>query len=76
MPTIANVHVGKAQTKTWKPSHVPGVHEGNRPGRTWRERGVEKKEQLAATAGGRRSTGINPRSHEPIDPRSPRLTPA
>jgi hypothetical protein len=75
MPEIANVRVGKPQTSPAKPSHVAGVHEGNQPGRTWRERGIMKG-RLAAKASSRRSTGINPHAHDPIDPRSPRLTPA
>jgi hypothetical protein len=75
MQEIANVRVGKPEVSPERPSHVPGVHEGNRPGLTWREGGI-KKRRLTAEASARRSTGINPELHEPIDPKSPRLTPA
>lgn len=63
---IANVLVGKPDTTMSKSSHVPGVREGNRGG------------AMAARpmAAGRRSTGINARDREPIDPRMPVLTPA
>jgi hypothetical protein len=75
MTTGPYLRVGKPETSASKPSHVAGVHQGNRPGKTWREGGIEK-ERLNAKASSRRSTGINPDAHNPIDPRSPRLTPA
>jgi hypothetical protein len=54
--------VGKKQVDPKLPSHVPGVHEGNWP---------RQKPQ----PGARRSTGIAPSIHAPIDPSMPKLTP-
>jgi hypothetical protein len=75
MTTGPYIRVGEPDTHPSKPSHVAGIHQGNRPGKTWRERAIRKK-HLSAEADPRRSTGINPESHGPIDPRSPKLTPA
>ncbi len=75
MNTHPTLRIGKPDVSPSKPSHVAGVHQGNRPGKSWREGGI-KKSQLGGHASARRSTGINPESHDPIDPRSPRLTPA
>jgi hypothetical protein len=75
MRVIANVVVGEPQTHPSKPSHTPGVREGNKPRRILREPGF-KDEGLRGSATGRRSTGINAKDREPIDPRMPTLTPA
>ena len=64
MSIIANVRVGRPKTEVTASSHVPGVREGNNPGQ------VPKPEWPAE-----RSTGINPAQQDPIDPRSPKLTP-
>lgn len=75
MGTIANVRVGKPDTKPSAPSHTKGVREGNERHSTNGERDLEVVDgTIRAT--GRRSTGINAKDREPIDPRSPRLTPA
>jgi hypothetical protein len=63
MQVTPHVHIGKKQVKLDTPSHVPGVAEGNGPYRA--------KEQKRG-----RSTGIDPKGHEPIDPSMPKLTPA
>lgn len=80
MGIISNIRVDKPEVKPSKPSHVPGVHEGNEGGITWRERGHLSpgtgNEQRPGPASPRRSTGINPQARMPIDPRMPRLTPA
>ncbi len=73
---IANVEVGKPDTSPSKPSHVKGVREANTPGGVRREPGLRELPDGSLLANGRRSTGINPKRREPIDPRSPRLTPA
>jgi hypothetical protein len=62
--TVANVRVGKPETKPDAPSHTRGVREGNDPPRRKRE------------VGARRSTGIRAEVHGPIDPRMPVLSPA
>ena len=72
---IANVRVGKAQTRPAAPSHTPGVRQGNARGNFQREHGIEPMPD-----GGRatelHSTGINPKAHVAIDPRMPNLPPA
>jgi len=60
-----NLEVGRADVEPSAPAHVPGVKQGNSPRRS---------RQLAE--GMARSTGINAREREPIDPRMPRLSPA
>jgi hypothetical protein len=60
---ISNVSVGTPQGHPTAPSHTRGVKQGNAHG-----------DGVAATA--RRSTSVNPRAHEPIDPRMPKLPPA
>ena len=54
------------------PSHVPGIREGNAPGSWERMPGHLADGGVSA----RRSTGVNPRGAEPIDPRMPNLPPA
>jgi hypothetical protein len=76
MGTIANVRVGKPDTKPNAPSHTKGVREGNEGRGPRREDGHEVGAKGVLRATGRRSTGINAKDREPIDPRSPRLTPA
>jgi hypothetical protein len=73
--TISNVRVGKPQTKPTAPSHTPGVREGNARGNFEREAGLEATPD-GARATARRSTSINPKARDPIDPRMPRLPPA
>jgi hypothetical protein len=55
--------VGKPDIKPTAPSHIAGVHQGNRP--------TKEGDQ----SGARRSTGISADDHGPIDPRMPKLTP-
>lgn len=72
--TIANVRVGSPDVDPSLPSHVRGVAEGNSRGGIRKAPGMfHEGEMVKATA--RRSTGIDPDSREPIDPRMPRLTP-
>jgi hypothetical protein len=75
---FANLRVGKAQTHPSKPSHVAGVREGNRRGNIEREAGIHQDpdDRRFATGTAERSTGINARSRNPIDPRMPNLSPA
>jgi hypothetical protein len=53
------------------PAHTPGTHKGEEWVRTHKEPGRENR-----TATARSSTGINPQSRGPIDPRMPHLPPA
>ena len=69
---MANIRVGKPDTRHDAPAHTPGVAGGNDPG------GYEKMAghlpNGKATA--ERSTGINAGKRNPIDPNSPNLSPA
>jgi hypothetical protein len=58
--------------KTDKPTHTPGIKQGNSPGNYDRMAGHEPDGRSTAA----RSTGINPDNEEPIDPRMPNLSPA
>jgi hypothetical protein len=63
--------VGKRDVKPDTPSHTRGVNEGNK-GPTEKQVGHNADGTVTAA----RSTGINPKAHEPIDPRMPNLPPA
>jgi hypothetical protein len=55
-----------------KPTHTPGIKQGNSPGNYESQTGHEPDGRSTAA----RSTGINPGMEEPIDPRMPNLSPA
>jgi hypothetical protein len=74
---VANVRVGKAQTKPTAPAHTAGVRRGNARGNFEKEAGLKAVGNGGgARATARRSTGINPEARNPIDPRMPNLPPA
>jgi hypothetical protein len=75
---IANVRVGKPDVDPGKPSHVKGVRQGNSRGHTRRQKGFKTTGPKGQEVTGRasRSTGINPKDREPIDPRMPNLSPS
>jgi hypothetical protein len=64
------IKVGKPDTKPDYPRHLFGVKEGNK-GPNEGQPGHLKDGRSTA----RRSTGISPKKHEPIDPRMPNLSP-
>ena len=68
---MAGIKVGKRDVKPDSTAHVRGVHEGN-------EGPLEKQvgHNADGTVTAARSTGVNPKAHEPIDPRMPNLPPA
>jgi hypothetical protein len=66
-----NLTVGKAQVTPDKPSHTTGVKEGNEPGNYEKSPGHEPDGRSTA----RRSTGVLPGKHGPIDPRMPNISP-
>jgi hypothetical protein len=75
-PTIiANVRVGTPDVDPGKATHVTGVRQGNSRGNTRKTKGLKA---IGPSAVGRaaRSTGINPKDREPIDPRMPNLSPS
>jgi hypothetical protein len=75
MKIVSNVRVGKPQTKPTAPSHTAGVKSGNARGNFKKEKGLTPTAD-GARATARRSTGINPKSRNPIDRRMPNLPPA
>ena len=54
------------------PSHVRGINQGNSKGNYDKQAGHNPDGRSTA----RRSTGISPEDHEPIDPSMPNLSPA
>jgi hypothetical protein len=65
------IRVGKAQVSPDKPTHVTGVSEGNATGNYEKMPGHLPDGRSTA----RRSTGINPKTHDPILPAMPNLSP-
>ena len=67
---MANIRVGKPDVKPDAPAHTKGTKQGN-------EGSYEKQvgHNADGTSTAARSTGINPKAHEPIDPRMPNLSP-
>ncbi|HEY7957603.1 MAG TPA: hypothetical protein VII38_19990 [Polyangia bacterium] len=76
MQPEGTIVVGSPQVEPSTSSHSPGVREGNARANLFKERGMEKRGPFMVFAHARRSTGINPKAHAPIDPRMPHLTPA
>jgi hypothetical protein len=75
--TIANVRVGKAKTEPAAPAHTRGVRAGNRRrGSLDGQKGIEPTGPWSARGTAERSTGINAKARNPIDPRSPNLSPS
>jgi hypothetical protein len=62
---------GKADVDIDAPSHVAGIKQGNSKGNY--ESTVGHKPDGTSTA--QRSTGVNPKAQEPIDPTMPNLSP-
>jgi hypothetical protein len=68
---MAQLKLGKPDTKPDEPSHKEGVKQGNATGNYEKQPGhLEDGRSTAA-----RSTGIQPTRHDPIDPRMPNLSP-
>ena len=65
------LRVGKSHVKPDGPGHVPGIRQGNTT------RGTDKQvgHHTDHTADARRSTGIQPKKHDPILPIMPNLPP-
>jgi hypothetical protein len=69
---MAKIKLGKPQVKPDLPSHVTGINQGNASGNYDKMAGHNPD----GTSTAARSTGINPKAHEPIDPSMPNLSPA
>jgi hypothetical protein len=65
------VKLGKASTKPDDPRHIKGINQGNATGNYDSQTGHLPDGRSTAA----RSTGINPKAREPIDPRMPNLSP-
>ncbi len=63
--------VGKPDVKPDAPSHVKGIKAGNSKGNYERQSGHNPD----GTSTAARSTGVNPKAHDPIDPSMPNLSP-
>jgi hypothetical protein len=78
---FANLRVGRPDTTPSSPSHVKGIRQGNETGAVDQDgfysmgpaprRGMSDVRSTAE-----RSTGINPRARNPVDPKSPNLSPS
>ncbi|MGW0808737.1 hypothetical protein [Nonomuraea sp. NPDC002799] len=66
------IRTGRPDVRPDAPAHVKGVKEGNAPGNSAKQDGHLPDGRSTA----RRSTGINPDQHDPIDPDMPNLSPA
>jgi hypothetical protein len=69
---MAKVKTGTGDVRPDKPAHVKGIKQGNAKGNYESMPGHNPD----GTSTARRSTGIDPKDHEPIDPRMPNISPA
>jgi len=70
--TVTTIRTGPPDVEPDTPSHLPGIAEGNAVGHYERQPGHLPDGRSTAE----RSTGINPRDRNPIDPSMPNLQPA
>jgi hypothetical protein len=66
-----SIRIGKPQARPDLPAHMRGIREGNE-GPFDKQRGHLSDGRVTAE----RSTGVNPKAHDPIDPSMPNLPPA
>jgi hypothetical protein len=66
------MRLGRPEVRTDAPRHVRGVTQGNAKGNYESQPGHLPDGRSTAE----RSTGINPKARDPIDPRMPNLSPA
>jgi len=69
---MTNIKVGKPDVAPDAPAHTPGIPQGNSRGNYEKQAGHLPDGRATAE----RSTGINPKSRDAIDPRMPNLSPA
>jgi hypothetical protein len=65
------LRVGKPAVKQDTPAHTPGIKQGNSKGNYEKQPGHLPDGKATAE----RSTGVNAKARNPIDPRMPTLTP-
>jgi hypothetical protein len=68
---MSTINTGKPDVDTAKLGHTPGIKAGNAKGNYERQAGHLPDGRSTA----KRSTGINAKSSEPIDPSMPNLSP-
>jgi hypothetical protein len=68
---MAEIKLGKRAVKPDAPSHVRGIKQGNSRGNYESQAGHNPD----GTSTAERSTGINPKARNPIDPSMPNLSP-
>ncbi len=68
---MARIKLGKPQVSPDLSAHTPGINQGNAKGNYEKMSGHNHD----GTSTAARSTGINPKAHEPIDPSMPNLSP-
>ena len=78
---MGDIRVGKPDTTPDAPAHTPGVNQGNEPGGTDADPGLEYTgeagaERSTARSYARKSTSINAEKRNPIDPSMPNLPPS
>ncbi|WP_228645041.1 hypothetical protein [Microtetraspora sp. AC03309] len=66
------IRTGRPMIRPDATAHLKGVREGNTKGHYAHQKGHLPDGRSTAA----RSTGINPRAHDAIDPRMPNLSPA
>ena len=66
-----NLRTGKGDVRPDLPSHTEGIMQGNSTGNYEKQAGHLPDGRSTAE----RSTGINPKARNPIDPRMPNLSP-
>jgi hypothetical protein len=67
-----NLRIGKPDVEPDAPAHTPGIKQGNSKGNYERQTGHMPDGRSSAA----RSTGVNAKMEEPIDPSMPNLSPA
>jgi hypothetical protein len=73
---VDNLRVGKPQVDPAAPAHQRGIHQGNRRGNLKKQPGIRPMDAWTARGTARRSTGINARARNPIEPSMPNLSPS
>jgi hypothetical protein len=69
---MPNIRLGKADVSPDLPAHTPGIQQGNAKGSYEKMAGHNSD----GTSTAERSTGVNPKTQQPIDPSMPNLSPA
>lgn len=69
---MAGIKTGGGVPKMDAPAHTPGVNQGNATGNYEKQPGHKPDGRSTAE----RSTGVNAKAREPIDPSMPNLSPA